>query len=379
MQHDDRRRSSHRPCQRSRWCRLRLAERRGGDDRRAATRRHRQRVIPTASADAFRRPAPTGRRVCRPSNWSASESAGDIVHRRAERHRSPTASTTRRRQATHRTANMRVSSILADADDRRSPWRTTVPATSPTSSRRIAASSSTAERGHPASRLPPATERRRWATGMRAVSPQASSSPMAWPLFVDARTRRRRAPADVISSTMRSVDATRASSSTACCCGPECRRSAGQVMGDVARRRHHGGPRSRRSPARPRRASPLLAAADSEPPVRPGRDVPRLTAAPADGSTAAAPTDAETDVSSPCAWPRRPDAASSPCVSSWSTAGAHTWQVMDGGDTASQRFITDELRRLRPDDADPVGGGPRGPSPLHHRPGLDHRPARRDA
>jgi 3'(2'), 5'-bisphosphate nucleotidase len=30
--------------------------------------------------------------------------------------------------------------------------------------------------------------------------------------------------------------------------------------------------------------------------------------------------------------------------------GAHTWQVMDGGDTASQRFISDELRRLRPDD-----------------------------
>jgi 3'(2'), 5'-bisphosphate nucleotidase len=31
-------------------------------------------------------------------------------------------------------------------------------------------------------------------------------------------------------------------------------------------------------------------------------------------------------------------------------SGAHTWQVMDGGDTASQRFISDELRRLRPDD-----------------------------
>jgi 3'(2'), 5'-bisphosphate nucleotidase len=31
-------------------------------------------------------------------------------------------------------------------------------------------------------------------------------------------------------------------------------------------------------------------------------------------------------------------------------AGAHTWQVMDGGDTASQRFIADELGRLRPDD-----------------------------
>jgi len=30
--------------------------------------------------------------------------------------------------------------------------------------------------------------------------------------------------------------------------------------------------------------------------------------------------------------------------------GAHTWQVMDGGDTASQRFIADELGRLRPDD-----------------------------
>ena len=32
------------------------------------------------------------------------------------------------------------------------------------------------------------------------------------------------------------------------------------------------------------------------------------------------------------------------------SSGAHTWQVMDGGDTASQRFIADELRRLRPDD-----------------------------
>ena len=33
------------------------------------------------------------------------------------------------------------------------------------------------------------------------------------------------------------------------------------------------------------------------------------------------------------------------------TAGAHTWQVMDGGDTASQRFLADELARLRPGDA----------------------------
>ncbi len=30
--------------------------------------------------------------------------------------------------------------------------------------------------------------------------------------------------------------------------------------------------------------------------------------------------------------------------------GALTWQVMDGGDTAAQRFIADELTRLRPDD-----------------------------
>ena len=30
--------------------------------------------------------------------------------------------------------------------------------------------------------------------------------------------------------------------------------------------------------------------------------------------------------------------------------GAHSWQVMDGGDTAAQRFIADELHRLRPDD-----------------------------
>ena len=31
--------------------------------------------------------------------------------------------------------------------------------------------------------------------------------------------------------------------------------------------------------------------------------------------------------------------------------GAHTWQVMDGGDTSSQRFLGDELGRVRPDDA----------------------------
>ena len=31
--------------------------------------------------------------------------------------------------------------------------------------------------------------------------------------------------------------------------------------------------------------------------------------------------------------------------------GTHPWQVMDAGDTTSQRFISDELRRLRPDDA----------------------------
>lgn len=32
-------------------------------------------------------------------------------------------------------------------------------------------------------------------------------------------------------------------------------------------------------------------------------------------------------------------------------SGAHTWQVMDGGDTSSQRFLADELGRVRPDDA----------------------------
>ncbi|MET0579418.1 MAG: 3'(2'),5'-bisphosphate nucleotidase CysQ [Ilumatobacteraceae bacterium] len=31
--------------------------------------------------------------------------------------------------------------------------------------------------------------------------------------------------------------------------------------------------------------------------------------------------------------------------------GAHPWQVMDGGDTAAQRFLSDELTRVRPDDA----------------------------
>jgi 3'(2'), 5'-bisphosphate nucleotidase len=31
--------------------------------------------------------------------------------------------------------------------------------------------------------------------------------------------------------------------------------------------------------------------------------------------------------------------------------GAHAWQVMDGGDTSSQRFLADELGRVRPDDA----------------------------
>ena len=33
------------------------------------------------------------------------------------------------------------------------------------------------------------------------------------------------------------------------------------------------------------------------------------------------------------------------------SGGAHAWQVMDGGDTASQRFLADELARVRPDDA----------------------------
>jgi 3'(2'), 5'-bisphosphate nucleotidase len=32
-------------------------------------------------------------------------------------------------------------------------------------------------------------------------------------------------------------------------------------------------------------------------------------------------------------------------------SGAPRWQVMDGGDTTSQRFIADELARVRPDDA----------------------------
>ncbi|MBA3289637.1 MAG: 3'(2'),5'-bisphosphate nucleotidase CysQ [Acidimicrobiia bacterium] len=31
--------------------------------------------------------------------------------------------------------------------------------------------------------------------------------------------------------------------------------------------------------------------------------------------------------------------------------GAHSWQVMDGGDTASHRYLADELDRVRPDDA----------------------------
>jgi 3'(2'), 5'-bisphosphate nucleotidase len=32
-------------------------------------------------------------------------------------------------------------------------------------------------------------------------------------------------------------------------------------------------------------------------------------------------------------------------------AGYHSWQVMDGGDASSQRFIEDQLRELRPHDA----------------------------
>ena len=32
-------------------------------------------------------------------------------------------------------------------------------------------------------------------------------------------------------------------------------------------------------------------------------------------------------------------------------AGAHSWDVMDGGDYASHRFLADELHRHRPDDA----------------------------
>jgi len=33
------------------------------------------------------------------------------------------------------------------------------------------------------------------------------------------------------------------------------------------------------------------------------------------------------------------------------SSGAHAWQVMDGGDTSSHRFIADELGRVRRDDA----------------------------
>jgi 3'(2'), 5'-bisphosphate nucleotidase len=33
------------------------------------------------------------------------------------------------------------------------------------------------------------------------------------------------------------------------------------------------------------------------------------------------------------------------------SGGAHPWQVMDGGDTSSQRFLADELARVRPEDA----------------------------
>ena len=59
--------------------------------------------------------------------------------------------------------------------------------------------------------------------------------------------------------------------------------------------------------------------------------------------------------------------------------GAHTWQVMDGGDTASQRFLADELRRLRPDDAVLSEEGLEDPRRFDDRPGVDHRPARRHA
>jgi 3'-phosphoadenosine 5'-phosphosulfate (PAPS) 3'-phosphatase len=59
--------------------------------------------------------------------------------------------------------------------------------------------------------------------------------------------------------------------------------------------------------------------------------------------------------------------------------GAHAWQVMDGGDTSSQRFLADELGRVRPDDAvlseegleDPLGvtlsTDPPPPVPEVHR------------
>jgi 3'(2'), 5'-bisphosphate nucleotidase len=33
------------------------------------------------------------------------------------------------------------------------------------------------------------------------------------------------------------------------------------------------------------------------------------------------------------------------------SGGAHEWQVRDGGDTSSQRYLADELARVRPDDA----------------------------
>ena len=59
--------------------------------------------------------------------------------------------------------------------------------------------------------------------------------------------------------------------------------------------------------------------------------------------------------------------------------GAHSWQVMDGGDTAAQRFIADELHRLRPDDPVLSEEGLEDPRRFTDGPGVDHRPARRHA
>jgi len=70
-----------------------------------------------------------------------------------------------------------------------------------------------------------------------------------------------------------------------------------------------------------------------------------------DGSDAATVTEAETDVELAARLATEAGARLVALRARMEAAGAHRWEVMDGGDTASHRFIADELGRLRPDDA----------------------------
>ena len=68
---------------------------------------------------------------------------------------------------------------------------------------------------------------------------------------------------------------------------------------------------------------------------------------------------------------------SSNCASEMFAAGASTWDVKDAGDAARQQFLAEELGLASPRRRRAVGGGAGGPAPVHVRPGVDRRSARR--